>query len=1334
MNLHPSQKHTQSTPHSVKKRQFVNNHFSKAYALAVLAAASAMTNLAQAANELWVGVPNSTVTTNWSDIANWSPAASPSAGTIYFGNNGQTLVGTVDNVVDTNITCSSINFTNFSTTHTTLVLPGQTLTISGSLGATALNENPAGQAAIVNTITGVNGTLAITGTSAGGMFVASTNSSASGIAPTLDMSGLGTFVMSNVNAAAAIEIGDGAARSCGILNLAKTNYIALSTNGTLGASALVVGCNTGNNGGSPGGTLNLGQTNTILVDNIGVGLSKLNSSTIRFNPALTGANPSVYIGGFSGSAVKHWIIGDGLATGGSSVTGSGTCNFNGGTINAVVSALVLGHPSTASTASPSSSGTLSFSAGTISVTTLSNAVTTAVVSGASPTATGTINVTGTASLQAATAVMAVVLSAGGTSTGTINVTNGTLSVGTLIAGSGTSIININGGTFIVTNTVGTVGTPAYPLSALNLTGANLHLNVDASATVANIAASSVGTSGTSTINIDSIANYPGGTTTIELISYTGNDPYGNLALGTIPSSYSNPILVDDTANSSIDLTITSSSVVTGPGDITWNGGSATGNNWSDAANWNGTSIVAGDTLFFDGTTRLSPVNDTTAGTTYSNITFNATAGAFVLNGNPINFALGAAIITNLSSAPQTVNLGLSYNGNITLAGGDSSAPLIIGGIITNTAIDGYTNTIALMGTGILTNLLANTMTTNSLLLTNAANWTIVNNPSSIAIDVTNYGLNIVKGSTLNFGNAGSAPVFASTNGSGQGFDNNVGDSGTASTLNVANGALTLGRRLDTANGNINISGGTLNVWSQIQMANVASGNVSSLDVTGGTLDVLNTAGTSPAGGIIYVASRGTGTFTVSGANTLAECTTLDISRNAVSGSVGTVSLNGGTLKVGTKISTATLNSVAITSPIPSATFYFNGGTLQPNNSSVTFQGSTGSTAIPIMAYVQAGGAIINTPASKNLWFGETLMHDPSLGSTDGGLTKLGVGILTLASNATYTGNTTISAGTLALTNTATMANTPNIFIGSGATFDVSGLISPSTPFTFGGGQTLVGTNGTIVGDLSLASGSLALSYTAGTPALTVTTSGAQATISSATLTLNNNAVTISVSGSALGAGNYLLVSAGPGGSVAGSVASSTLTVTGAGATAPASLQIIGNQLYLVVGYPLTANPYTVTRAAGVSSLKIALTDLAANWSDPNGGTLSLVSVNNSANGATVTTNGGFVLYSNPTNDLNDTFSYVIEDSYGLTATGVVNISVSSTGVFGQTTPSISATGGAPTMGFAGIPGYSYSVQRSTDLVNWTTIWTTNAPPAGLFQFTDNAAKDPAAYYRLQWNP
>ena len=122
---------------------------------------------------------------------------------------------------------------------------------------------------------------------------------------------------------------------------------------------------------------------------------------------------------------------------------------------------------------------------------------------------------------------------------------------------------------------------------------------------------------------------------------------------------------------------------------------------------------------------------------------------------------------------------------------------------------------------------------------------------------------------------------------------------------------------------------------------------------------------------------------------------------------GTVNLNsGGTLQV-PKIITEQGTS----------TFNFNGGTLLLNgdgtanqNGDVTFmQGLT-------TANVRAGGAVINT-AGFNATIGQALVHSTVAGdsaTTDGGLTKLGAGVLTLSAANTYLGATTLSAGGLTI--------------------------------------------------------------------------------------------------------------------------------------------------------------------------------------------------------------------------------------------------------------------------------------------------------------------------------
>src|SRR5262249_2506378 len=87
----------------------------------------------------------------------------------------------------------------------------------------------------------------------------------------------------------------------------------------------------------------------------------------------------------------------------------------------------------------------------------------------------------------------------------------------------------------------------------------------------------------------------------------------------------------------------------------------------------------------------------------------------------------------------------------------------------------------------------------------------------------------------------------------------------------------------------------------------------------------------------------------------------------------------------------------------------------------------------------------------------------------------------------------------------------------------------------------------------------------------------------------------------------------------------------------------------------------------------------------------------------------------------------------LTITNSVNNSV--TGTVG----SLTNPGGNPQMiVFSGTPGHTFYVQRSTNLLSWATILTTNAPGSGLFICTDNfsdlGGPPSYAFYRLSWAP
>jgi len=201
------------------------------------------------------------------------------------------------------------------------------------------------------------------------------------------------------------------------------------------------------------------------------------------------------------------------------------------------------------------------------------------------------------------------------------------------------------------------------------------------------------------------------------------------------------------------------------------------------------------------------------------------------------------------------------------------------------------------------------------------------------------------------------------------------------------------------NGTYLQTGGTVtygNSWG-IGIGNQTSNAIGVMIISGGTFTDNNNAGEP-----IWVGMRGAATLTVSGTGVLNANTGITMTRG-VGGSAGnaTISLNGG------ELFTASINKG--TGP-GTAVINFNGGTLAPLASTTTFL--TGLTA----AYVQSGGAVVDT-AGNDITLGQALLHDTNgLGSAaDGGLVKLGDGMLTLAGTNTYTGNTVISNGTLELT-------------------------------------------------------------------------------------------------------------------------------------------------------------------------------------------------------------------------------------------------------------------------------------------------------------------------------
>ena len=319
---------------------------------------------------------------------------------------------------------------------------------------------------------------------------------------------------------------------------------------------------------------------------------------------------------------------------------------------------------------------------------------------------------------------------------------------------------------------------------------------------------------------------------------------------------------------------------------------------------------------------------------------------------------------------------------------------------------------------------------------------------------------------LTFNGAANATTTLTVD--GPGATNLAGAIGQASSTQVGSlvktgsGTLTLSG-VNTYTGNTTVSTGTLAITGG---SVGVSGNTAIF-----TVDTTAYSGTSPVatlgGGTLntrtlYVGTHSTdddsfgGNFTMSGGTLNANEAYVgdNGSSSAVGG--GTFLQTGGNfttnmLLIGGSNSTytlqgGTLTTASIENSPSNSTFNFNGGTLRGS-------GTTGFSFGEITTVnVQAGGARIDTNGQNCTLF-PGLSHDTTANAaaTDGGLTKLGSGTLTLDNPGSFNGVTMINAGTLNIVSPYALQSSTLILSnasGSGTvTFDPS--ILPNE-FTLGG--------------------------------------------------------------------------------------------------------------------------------------------------------------------------------------------------------------------------------------------------------------------------------------------
>ncbi len=197
----------------------------------------------------------------------------------------------------------------------------------------------------------------------------------------------------------------------------------------------------------------------------------------------------------------------------------------------------------------------------------------------------------------------------------------------------------------------------------------------------------------------------------------------------------NPLKLKSNTIGRFGLTLTAISLLATGGSAlaqaTWTGLGANPN-WSTPGNWTPGAPNPGDALIFAGTTQTSPNNnDTAAFTGYGGMLFDASAGAFILGGNDINFA---GLLQNNSASLQEIDLAMVLTNATTIntAAGDILTLGAVSGSYALTKIGAGTLT---MGTGTYPGV---TTVSNGLLVVSNSIGTITLSGGSLMLNFRSY--------------------------------------------------------------------------------------------------------------------------------------------------------------------------------------------------------------------------------------------------------------------------------------------------------------------------------------------------------------------------------------------------------------------------------------------------------------------------------------------------------------------------------------------------------------------------------------------------------------------
>lgn len=737
----------------------------------------------------------------------------------------------------------------------------------------------------------------------------------------------------------------------------------------------------------------------------------------------------------------------------------------------------------------------------------------------------------------------VTLAGANTYTGNTCVNSGTLFLsGTLVSAN----TLVTGGTLTASTAAGSSATPITVASGAiagvllasagtqwtdtsNLTqnaGSELDINFTnfvPSTAVAPLKVNNFSASATTTVRI--LASTTAGLTpgaTFPLVTWTGTGPADATAFTLVPPAGITGHLT--VANSALNLVVDSN---TGSGLLSWNTGNGawdtTTPNWIDTNSNPATYADTASAVLFDDAASASgnPVVTNNSVLTPVAVTMNSASHSYTLTGTGALTGTGPLIVQNgtltlaatnnltgsttvrggtlqlaapgtLGAANNAVILGggtldlgatLATNGAVTISGGTLQNGTLFGTAFTANNAGTATITATLAGTGTLTKSGGGTLI---LAASNTFAGNVFGKGGTILL---NNGSINNGGNYSSIGQSGSDVATLTLAGTGA-FTNtadlNAGDIGASvGTINLQDSAVLSVQNLylgsanaagSTASGTLNLNGGTL-IQKNTAVGSFVVGGRNSGNAGGGT-GVLNlTNGYLSVACGVRVGDYGTGTINQYGG--LFEVTNgstgINLHRETNLVSYGTYHLNGGILRT-EKITTSFTNN---------SLFYFNGGTVQAGSGNL---GATPFMNVLVHAYVRNGGAILDD-RGYIIIISQPLEHSTVGGDNaiDGGLTKLGAGLITITTTNTYTGPTKVLAGTLKFSAVAPLAG--GDLLVSNATLIADG--SSGTPVS--------------VGNITLNAGAV-LNLTNNASAYVISGTGALVIQSNTTVNLNYGAL------------------------------------------------------------------------------------------------------------------------------------------------------------------------------------------------------------------------------------